>query len=102
MASGTAKTAYHSTTAAAVVDTVTLTRDYRFVRVLNRGSGDLFLQINDRSSNTLVAGQAESLVVAAGKDEVLAASSPGPTAGSTAVQVISTAVNAYSVIGLSS
>jgi hypothetical protein len=102
MASGSAKTSYHSTTAAALVDTVTLTKDYRFVRVINRGSADLFLQVNDRTANILLANQAESLVVAAGKDEVLAASSPGPTAGSTIVQVVSTGVNAYSVIGHSS
>lgn len=97
MASGSASRAYHNAVSAAVIDTVTLTNVYRTVRVINRGTADLFIIINN-SGAALAANQADTQVVPAGQSEFSRVSA-AETAGETHVQLISAGACAYSVIG---
>lgn len=85
----------HATLAAATVDTVTLTKDWRAVEVKNRGTDEIYFTTT--ATNPTVAGD-DTYVVPAGESLVL--SIPPRPGLPDVVKLISSGTPGYSVTGV--
>lgn len=103
MATASVDLAYHGTLVIDTADTITMTRPYRTVRVVNRGtSGDLFV----RTDGTAAVESADDnwVVPAATYQDIPVRYAPNEPANSVAnqpqISVICHTTNAYSVVGI--